>query len=327
MTFDLQRIIESKRAYRVRLAALPIGEKLRMLDTLCERQRIIRSSASKSESTLLREEAAAYSAANAERVEWDAGSRMHVLDWLESTDFIAKVQKFVAPTGFVVKQNALRQPKGRADHRESVLTGSEDTFLTPVLKSELRKWWLAYARGSKLPTWDLVVGAKDASNRPGLILVEAKAHATELSSEGKILSKRDTAEAQARTDANHKQIAQAIQEACDLLQASIPGLTLSCDQSYQFCNRIAFAWKLAVMGLPVVLIYLGFLNDRGINEQTYFASHADWERTFLSHTKDHYPATHLHREIATTGTPFWLVVRSLAVARVSPPRDQRRQLR
>ncbi|MDQ2925314.1 MAG: hypothetical protein M3R43_07155 [Acidobacteriota bacterium] len=60
MTFDLQKMLESKRAYRARLAALPIGEKLRMLDALCERQRSIRSSATHAESTVVREDADAY---------------------------------------------------------------------------------------------------------------------------------------------------------------------------------------------------------------------------------------------------------------------------
>ena len=42
MTFDLDKILESKRAMRKRLAALPIGEKLRMLDALRERTLAIR---------------------------------------------------------------------------------------------------------------------------------------------------------------------------------------------------------------------------------------------------------------------------------------------
>lgn len=60
MTFDLQKMIESKRAYRTRLAALPIGEKLRMLDALCERQKAIRGSAPHSHSTVLNEEPGSY---------------------------------------------------------------------------------------------------------------------------------------------------------------------------------------------------------------------------------------------------------------------------
>ncbi len=42
MTFDLQHIIESKRAHRQNLAALPIAEKLRMLDAMRERELAIR---------------------------------------------------------------------------------------------------------------------------------------------------------------------------------------------------------------------------------------------------------------------------------------------
>jgi len=56
MTFDLQKMLESKRAHCARLAAQPIGEKLRMLDALCERQRSIRGRATSSASTRLREE-------------------------------------------------------------------------------------------------------------------------------------------------------------------------------------------------------------------------------------------------------------------------------
>ncbi len=41
MTFDLQRIIESKHRYRQRLASLPISEKLRILDAMAERDRVI----------------------------------------------------------------------------------------------------------------------------------------------------------------------------------------------------------------------------------------------------------------------------------------------
>ncbi len=42
MSFDLQKILASKRALRRDLAARPIGEKLRLLDALRERQLAIR---------------------------------------------------------------------------------------------------------------------------------------------------------------------------------------------------------------------------------------------------------------------------------------------
>ena len=44
MTFDLSKVVEGKRKMRERLAALPIAEKLRILDALQERTLAIRAS-------------------------------------------------------------------------------------------------------------------------------------------------------------------------------------------------------------------------------------------------------------------------------------------
>ena len=44
MSFDLAKILQSKRAFRQRLAARPIAEKLAMLDALRERTLALRSS-------------------------------------------------------------------------------------------------------------------------------------------------------------------------------------------------------------------------------------------------------------------------------------------
>lgn len=45
MTFDLQRILESKRALRRSLAQRSVAEKLALLDTLRDRLRVIRAAA------------------------------------------------------------------------------------------------------------------------------------------------------------------------------------------------------------------------------------------------------------------------------------------
>ena len=62
MSFDLQRILESKRALRQRLAARPVGEKLRMLDAMRERALAIRGAfpPTTGESATLREEPPGY---------------------------------------------------------------------------------------------------------------------------------------------------------------------------------------------------------------------------------------------------------------------------
>ena len=60
MSFDLQKILASKRALRRDLAARPIGEKLRMLDALRERELAIRGRTVHSDSSVLREESTPY---------------------------------------------------------------------------------------------------------------------------------------------------------------------------------------------------------------------------------------------------------------------------
>ena len=60
MSFNLQKVLESKRALRRDLAARPIGEKLRMLNAMRERELVIRGRVRHFFSDTEREEAAPY---------------------------------------------------------------------------------------------------------------------------------------------------------------------------------------------------------------------------------------------------------------------------
>ncbi len=60
MTFDLAKILQSKRAFRQRLAARPIEEKLAMLDALRARTLALRSSGFAAGSETLHEEPPPY---------------------------------------------------------------------------------------------------------------------------------------------------------------------------------------------------------------------------------------------------------------------------
>jgi len=62
MSFDLARILRSKRDFRQRLAARPVAEKLAMLDALRERALAIRAARPPLESGKLRETPAPYRA-------------------------------------------------------------------------------------------------------------------------------------------------------------------------------------------------------------------------------------------------------------------------
>lgn len=55
MSFDLQRIIESKREMRRKLAGRPVAEKLAMLDALRDRACTILKAATRLKTALLRE--------------------------------------------------------------------------------------------------------------------------------------------------------------------------------------------------------------------------------------------------------------------------------
>jgi hypothetical protein len=60
MSFDLAKILHSKREFRQRLAARPIAEKLAMLDALRERALVIRPMQPASDAGALREEPPPY---------------------------------------------------------------------------------------------------------------------------------------------------------------------------------------------------------------------------------------------------------------------------
>ena len=62
MTFDPAKILQSKRAFRQRLAARPIAEKLAMLNALRERALAIRPMRPTTEADALREEPPGYRA-------------------------------------------------------------------------------------------------------------------------------------------------------------------------------------------------------------------------------------------------------------------------
>ena len=121
------------------------------------------------------------------------------------------------------------------------------------VKKEVLDWWLARRRGRvNTPNWDLA-SACHIKGQPGLLLVEAKAHSEELR------PKRDRC--YSKNPANRERIHQAIEQAnAALTKATGNPWHLSPDHHYQLSNRFAWAWRLADLGVPVVLLYLGFRN-------------------------------------------------------------------
>ena len=174
-----------------------------------------------------------------------------------------RLSALVDLTGVSVSADNQWQPRGRPVHGD----GSWDTMpsnevdlagpnvlVSHDVQLELRSWWLEVHGRARTPVWDLAATCT-ISDRPGLLLVEAKAHAAELSPAGKALPRTPNGWR------NHQRIGAAIVEANEGLWLASGGpWELSRDSHYQMSNRFAWAWKLASLGVPAVLVYLGFLN-------------------------------------------------------------------
>lgn len=195
-------------------------------------------------------------------------------------------------------------PRGLRDYEESTLVDST-CFLTPDKSKALTEWWLQKPRGARLPNWD-IASTCTIEGVKGLLLVEAKAHDKELSEAGK--SQPTTSNGRL----NHKRIGLAIDEANLGLNGVLRGWALSRDSHYQLCNRFAWAWKLATLGVPVILVYLGFLNAVEMLDQGQpFDSHKAWQACIRNHAKNIVPEEAWENRLEITGTPAWFLIRSL----------------
>jgi hypothetical protein len=76
---------------------------------------------------------------------------------------------------------------------------------------------------------------------------------------------------------HHDQIGDAISEARGALSHFCSSISISRDTHYQLSNRIAYTWKLASMGIPTILLYLGFTNDPAwIRQKDQFKTQHNW---------------------------------------------------
>ena|ERR1700734_1352743 len=249
------------------------------------------------------------------------GSRRHVLDWVESRDFLDTVQQWVAPQGFTIATDAIRMPSGWEQSKECRLFDKASPFLDPGCKDTVRHWWLAHEGNT--PNWDLIVQASGRDG-PALVLVEAKAKVSEFDCKPKpLLYRSEDLDARERTTENHRQIGRAIAEASNALASQ--GICISCEHHYQLSNRIGMAWKLASLGIPNTLVFLGFTGDREIaREGDYFADDAHWRRAFTAYLKGVLPVALLEKDISSRAASFRVLSRSLPAIRDSRPIAERR---
>jgi len=201
-----------------------------------------------------------------------------------------------------VEPNAKWAPRGFRGPDEAKL-GETVGVLSETDRQTITNWWLAVPGRANTPNWDLVsqctIGGKSS-----LILVEAKAHEGEL----------DDDRCGARNKANCDQIKGAIAEANGAWNQLSPGFALSADSYYQLSNRFAFAWKLAELGTPVILVYLGFLNAEEMMGRKILRSLDQWRKCVEAKTCSHVPRDVWDKTFDVNGTPLTVLIRAANVA-------------
>lgn len=233
------------------------------------------------------------------------GSRLRCLmaTSLAAREVAAFLNQIVQPHAQVTIQDSW-QPRGLLERDEARL-GESPGFLTADQREALTAWWLAIRERANTPNWDIVSTCR-VDGRPGLVLVEAKAHSGELHREGKATGNSE----------NDECISAAVAEANKALGGNATGWSLCTDTHYQRCNRFAWAWKVASLGVPVVLVYLGFLDSHEMGDGAFRTPEA-WRSCLLAHADGVVPPGAWEQRLPGGNSWFVPIIRAARVSAVA----------
>lgn len=239
--------------------------------------------------------------------------RCHLLTHGTREAVAARLSALAAPFASIAPVDHW-MPQGFEETDEATLPEAFQ-LLSEEVRIELKRWWLAVALNTaRTPNWD-IASTCTIEERPGLLLIEAKAHDQELIKEE---TGRKNIEAPVSVSArrNLLRIEWAIRDASIALSAET-GLpwALSRDWNYQMSNRFAWSWKLAELGIPVVLVYLGFVkaDDMSSPGEVPFTDAWAWEALVRAHSAPLFPVEVWNRQWPVNGVPFIPLIRSIEV--------------
>lgn len=210
------------------------------------------------------------------------GSKKCILDLVQSSSFLTTINALTKGTKTVVSEYDNWMPKNIHLQKEAQLKDFLKYNFDTLLSSKIVEWWLHI--DTTTPNWDLV-STCTVNGKRGILLVEAKAHWGELEKESK--EKFYDNNASDNSKLNHQEIGKAIEQANTEINKKINGVAISRDNCYQLSNRVAYAWWLANQGIPIVLIYLGFLNCQDMNDgiNRLFTNDKEWQDCFTMHAE------------------------------------------
>jgi hypothetical protein len=230
------------------------------------------------------------------------GSRPRCVLLTEGSDAVVaeRLARLVEPFGEVDADCHVWMPGGFGQPTEAKL-GTAVRLLLSEHREKLTAWWLEVRKGANTPNWDIASTAT-IYGREGLVLVEAKAHSREFTTKGQ----------GAENEQNRQRIRGAVNEADRALNELGGGWMLVSDSNFQLANRFAWSWKLASLGIPVVLVYLGFLNANEMRDPGEpFATPNEWKKAVRAHAKGIVPENAWEHPLDVGGTPLVPLIRSL----------------
>lgn len=244
------------------------------------------------------------------------GSQKHVLDLLDSGQSgISALNGLLASFDAQITESDVMRPSGTMATKEFYLPQFCAEFCKDRFDfSSIIDWWVPSPW--RPPTWDLISTFTANNDKHGILLVEAKAHENEFNWSGKKLKPQPSI----GSKKNHAQIVHCLTEANDALSASIDGsFRLSVDSHYQLANRVAHLWKLATCGIPVILLYVGFIGDQEI-DSSYFHDDEHWQRAMGGYLQGVVPQSFLStiHPVDPNGS-LLMLSRSLSVLSPSSP--------
>ncbi len=217
-------------------------------------------------------------------------------------DVVVSPNDYWMPCGKPIKTGEGWDKKPAAEARLDRDAG----FVAPELRRQLRDWWLEIVPRANTPNWDVATTCK-TEGREGLLLVEAEAHSNELSNAGKLKPPTENGRK------NHERIGSAIEQANTGLGRVAGGSWgLSRDDRYQLANRFAWSWKLALLRVPVVLLYLGFLNAEDMAQDgATFRSEGDWACALKDYARGAVDDSCWGRRLEVNSMPFRPLIRAI----------------
>jgi len=228
-------------------------------------------------------------------------ARCHLLTHGAPEQVAERLTRLISPLGMVAASDNW-MPEGFVQHDEAQLHRAKRLLDVNPHGQALKSWWLAVARSnSTTPNWDLA-STCTIDGKSGLLLAEAKAHSEEL---------KQNDRCGARNKENRKRIGEAVQEANDGLNKVQAGWNLSHESHYQLCNRFAWSWKLATLGIPVVLVYLGFTNADEMPKP--FLDGQSWDDAVRNYARDLVPDSVWGSKLMIGDTPIYPLITSMEV--------------